>query len=93
MNEQELKPCPFCGSTDILYQLNVTEGYDVLYYAYMYCNKCNCRGARTFTKTLHHGEYNEEVSPGEYKGSVEIHADKEIKEKAIKLWNRRVNEK
>lgn len=84
MNEKELKPCPFCGSKDIRYSLKVTGHFDIRYHASMYCNKCHCYGARTVTKTIPFGEY---------KGRYEIEADESVKEKAIELWNRRVNEK
>lgn len=78
----ELKPCPFCGSTDIRYSLKVTGHFDVRYHASMYCNKCHCYGARTVT---------EQVSDNDYKGRSSIERDETIKQKAIEAWNRRAD--
>lgn len=80
MTEQELKPCPFCGSTDIQYSLKVTGHFDIRYHASMYCNKCHCYGARTLTKKVRYSDY---------KGRNKIANDESTKEKAIELWNRR----
>jgi Lar family restriction alleviation protein len=77
----ELKPCPFCGGTDIRYSLKITGHFDVRYHAAMYCNKCHCYGARTLTGTVRHDNY---------KGRTAIENDAAIKAEAIEAWNRRV---
>ena len=76
----ELKPCPFCGGTDIRYSLKITGHFDVRYHATMYCNKCHCYGARTLTGMVHHYDY---------KGRTVIKNDATIKAAAIEAWNRR----
>ena len=79
----ELKPCPFCGGTDIRYSLKVTGHFDVRYHAAMYCNECHCYGARTLTKFVPH-DY--------YKGRTAIENDAEVKEMAERAWNRRAED-
>ena len=76
----ELKPCPFCGGTDIRYSLKITGHFDVRYHASMYCNNCHCYGARTLTKIVDHNDY---------KGRSQIEADESIKQQAEDAWNRR----
>ena len=46
----ELKPCPFCGNTDIRYSLKITGRFDVGYHASMYCNKCQLLCCKTLFK-------------------------------------------
>lgn len=79
----ELKPCPFCGGTDIRYSLKITGHFDVRYHAAMYCNNCHCYGARTLTKTVRHEDY---------KGRTEIENNVEVKQNAIEAWNRRAED-
>lgn len=76
----ELKPCPFCGSTDIRYSLKITGRFDVRYHASMYCNKCHCYGARTLTGIVRHDNY---------KGRHMIEADESIRKQAEDAWNER----
>ncbi len=76
----KLKPCPFCGSTDIRYSLKITGHFNVRYHASMYCNKCHCCGARTLTKSIRHNDY---------KGRLQIEEDKSIRQQAEDVWNRR----
>ena len=80
----KLKPCPFCGSTDIRYSLKITGHFDVRYHASMYCNKCHCYGARTLTESVSHNDY---------KGRHYIEQDETIKQKAIEACNTRSPEK
>lgn len=77
----ELKPCPFCGSTDIRYSLKVTGHFDIRYHAAMYCNKCHCYGARTLTKIIRHDDYH---------GRRQIEEDKDIRQQAEDAWNNRI---
>ena len=79
----ELKPCPFCGGTDIRYSLKITGRWEIGYHASMYCNKCHCYGARTLT---------EKVPYRDYKGRTAIERDETIKRKAIEAWNRRAED-
>ena len=76
----ELKPCPFCGGTDIRYSLKITGRWEVRYHASMYCNKCHCYGARTLT---------EKLDCDDYKGRHHIEQDETIRQKAVDLWNTR----
>ena len=80
----KLKPCPFCGSTDIRYSLKITGHFEVRYHASMYCNKCHCYGARTLTTV---------VKNNDYKGRTTIENDETVKQKAIDAWNTRTDEK
>lgn len=80
MENTELKPCPFCGSTDIRYSLKIKGHFDVRYHAAMYCNSCHCYGARTLTETIKHSDYI---------GRTNIERDPKIKQKAIDAWNMR----
>ena len=75
----ELKPCPFCGSTDIRYSLKITGHFDVRYHASMYCNKCHCYGARTLTTV---------VKNDDYKGRTTIENDETVKQKRLMLGMR-----
>ena len=79
----ELKPCPFCGGTDIRYSLKITGHFDVRYHASMYCNVCHCYGARTLTKVVPHDDY---------KGRTTIEKDTVIREMAERAWNRRAED-
>ena len=76
----KLKPCPFCGGTDIRYSLKITGHFDVRYHASMYCNKCHCYGARTLTESINHDDY---------KGRHYIEKDETIRQKAVDKWNTR----
>lgn len=70
----ELKPCPFCGSTDIRYsEKTATLNWECHYRLSYYCNKCHCYGPRFLTP------------PKEYYGEI----TEEERAKAKELWNKR----
>ena len=73
---QELKPCPFCGSTKLKVESkhNGTHYYSGTHTATVRCNKCHARGSTASCK----------VEKGKYS------ADELTKQRAIDLWNRRV---
>lgn len=78
-----IKPCPFCGSTDIRSSLKAASAGcgEVRYHATMYCNKCHCYGPRVITKV---------VVSNDYRGRSELEKDIIIKEKALLAWNSRL---
>lgn len=53
--EKELKPCPFCGSPDILIN-------DDSYTMYAYCDWCGARGAEKPTKEKAAEAWNERTN-------------------------------
>ena len=76
----ELKPCPFCGNTDIRFSVKTTTiKFKRAYHFAMYCPKCNCYGARVLWK--HDGKM----------GRCDIEKNEDFKQKAIKAWNRRAD--
>lgn len=78
---RELKPCPFCGGTDIQYSIKTTGGYERKYHASMFCNTCHCYGARILYKV---------PSDNKFYPRHLVEDDTELQEKAIEAWNRRV---
>lgn len=80
MTDNELKPCPFCGGTDIRLSIKRTE-YPYWYSA-LYCRSCNCYGARTRVTVLKKG----------WISRVEIERSADVRHKAIEAWNRRVEQ-
>lgn len=78
---RELKPCPFCGGTDIQYSIKTTGGYKRQYHASMFCNTCHCYGARILYQV-----------PNKDYSRYLVENDTELHEKAIEAWNRRVEE-
>ena len=72
----ELKRCPFCGGEDIRYSLKTMGRREGTYHVAMYCNKCNCYGARTIIKPLEETRW-------------QIENNEKYKEIAIKAWNTR----
>lgn len=75
--DKELKPCPFCGSSDIRYsEKTATINWQTRYRLAFYCNKCHCYGPR-FT-TPEKDSYRE--------------ITQEEREQAKKLWNGRNNQ-
>lgn len=77
MNNQELKPCPFCGSTSLKVESkhNGQWTFTGTHSVTVRCNKCHARGSTASRKV--NGTY----------GEREV-----TMQKAIELWNRRVNE-
>ena len=79
MKEAELKPCPFCGSTDIRYSIKIAmhRGNKRMHRVAMFCWDCNCYGARTLIDTSGRKLYH-------------VEKDTRFEEIAIEAWNRRV---
>lgn len=79
MKENELKPCPFCGSEDIRYSIKIAmnRGNKQRHRVAMFCWNCNCYGARTLIDTSGINRY-------------AVEGDKRFEDVAIKAWNRRV---
>ena len=72
-NVEELKPCPFCGSTKLkLMKKNYNHKGYTKQKLYVRCNKCNARGGTVSQETI-------------YTDTV----DEDIKCVAIDLWNNR----
>lgn len=77
MPEIKLKPCPFCGSTDI--RLSIKRAKYPYWYSAMYCNSCHCYGARTRFVIEKEG----------YISEREIKASTNAESMAVDAWNRR----
>lgn len=75
MSENELKPCPFCGSTSLKVESKHNgQWHDSgTHSATVRCNKCHARGSTASSKA----------------GKRVYSASEEAKAKAIELWNRR----
>ena len=73
----ELKPCPFCGSTDI--ELSIKKTKYPFWYTSMYCKKCNCYGARTKVTVQGLG----------YVTRDDIAFNKDTERIAVEAWNTR----
>lgn len=75
MNESELKPCPFCGSTSLKVESKHNGQWSDhgTHSATVRCNKCHARGGTASSKA----------------GKNIYTASEEAKNKAIELWNRR----
>lgn len=72
-----ISPCPFCGSTKLKVESkhHGQHYYEGTHSATVRCNKCHARGPTASCK----------VEKGKY------HADTVTEQKAIELWNARVN--
>ena len=79
----ELKPCPFCGSTDLEISSKCVQrdyGTEIQYQVCVYCKKCNAYGTRVLTEKVKKNVY-----PQPFIDFAKA------KEKAIEVWNRRVD--
>lgn len=83
----EVKPCPFCGSSDIRYSVKAApDKIDASYrhisrfYIAMYCQKCHCYGSRVVVTP--------DTSVG-YNARYEVENSSKYKERAIAAWNKR----
>ena len=74
----ELKPCPFCGSTSLKVESkhNGRLYYTGTHSATVRCNKCHARGGTASCK----------VEKGKHR------ADGDTEKRAIEAWNRRAND-
>ena len=71
----ELKPCPFCGGSDVRYSIK-TVG--VGYHAAFYCNYCHCYGPGY-------------IARGPFENRNEIERNEHTKRWARNLWNKRAD--
>lgn len=74
---EEVKECPFCGGTKILYSVSKANAIDA-YYGQCYCDNCKAYGPRVRWV---------ETSRGSKRYSAE--QNKEHKKEAVNLWNKR----
>jgi transposase-like protein len=73
-----MKPCPFCGSSDIRYSIKTgTSNFKRIYHASWYCWDCNTYGPRVLYKP----------AEGAHRSTVE--KDETLKAAALKLWETR----
>lgn len=79
MNDKELKPCPFCGSTSLKVESKHNGKWSGkgTHSATVRCKKCYARGSTASCKVNANSRWE---------------ADEATKQKAIELWNRRVSE-
>lgn len=77
MTDNELKPCPFCGSTSLMIQSkhNGRRAATGTQSATVRCNKCHARGSTASCKVTKETRFG---------------ADETTKQKAIAAWNTRV---
>jgi hypothetical protein len=92
MNEPELKPCPFCGSTKLKVECkSVLDGYigDIHRVKRMTfsvrCNKCHARGGAVGGRVIDSFRF----SMTEKDLPEWATTDTWLKERAIEAWNRR----
>ena len=77
----ELNPCPFCGSNKIGYSTKLKHYRGQSYIqACFYCEDCNAYGSRVL------GDKFKMYSKPRERAVL----DKDVKEKAKEMWNRRV---
>ncbi len=76
---KDAKPCPFCGSNDL--GISTSSGRDC-YYKAVYCKKCHCYGPRL--------RWAVDRSQFAYNKRYEFEHDTETDEKAINMWNNRM---
>lgn len=76
MSENNLKPCPFCGSNNIDYSIKTCGSYRGQYHVAMYCKDCNCYGKRTLIEPTETARW-------------EIEKNSQYKELAMQAWNTR----
>lgn len=81
--ESNLKPCPFCGGTNLGFSSKTVArkyGSCRAYHGAIYCKKCNAYGARVLSETI------KNVYP-----MPDVDFD-ELERRAVEAWNRRTPE-
>ena len=75
--ELEIKPCPFCGNTKLKVESkhHGAHYYSGTHSASVRCGKCHARGPTASCKVT----------------KEQMHADQETNNRAIELWNARIN--
>lgn len=77
----KLKPCPFCGGSDIRYSIKIAlhKRNEQRHRVAMFCWDCNCYGARTLVDTSGRNRY-------------AVERDESLQQIAIEAWNRRASD-
>ena len=80
---KELKPCPFCGSNELIIDVSgeiQPKRKAIEYTAYVECAKCLAKG----------GAVMEELKIHLFGGNIEFDTiDEKFKERVIEVWNKR----
>jgi len=74
---EEIRPCPFCGSTNIDKSIKTSGRWERLYHVQMYCKKCHTYGPRVLLK----------VNKDAHRSEIEY--NQEAEKLAIDKWNER----
>lgn len=76
---QEVKPCPFCGGSNIKFSFKVAsrKRTSVVYHACMYCDDCKASSPRVLAH----------ITVENYRL---LDIDESFKEQALELWNKRM---
>lgn len=78
---KEVKPCPFCGGSNIKFSFKVAsrKRISATYHACMYCDDCKASSPRVLVH----------VSTENFR----LNANEDtFKEQALEQWNRRIND-
>jgi len=82
---KELKPCPFCGSNELIVDVSGVAPHKRMVIEYTACVEC----AKCFAKG---GAVMEELKIHLFGGNIEFDTiDEKFKERVIEAWNRRKN--
>lgn len=75
----EIKPCPFCGSSNIKFSFKVAsrKRTSAVYHACMYCDNCKASSPRVLAH----------ITVENYRL---LDTDESFKEQALELWNKRM---
>ena len=86
----EIKPCPFCGSTNIDFSSKTSSSSTGrTYHVVVYCKKCRAYGPRVLVRCC---DIPEEANKPQYLQLVNLKDGKYsqmAKDKAIEKWNER----
>ena len=76
---QYVKPCPFCGSSNIKFSCKVVniKRTSSTYHVCMYCDDCKASSPRVLAH----------ITVGNYRL---LDTDESFKEQALELWNKRM---
>lgn len=91
---QEIKPCPFCGNPKVklvknarFYTFSYGDKYIERVKYSVRCGVCYARGGLASGLVVNYGNCENDV-PASYRNKIAT--DDELQEKAIELWNRRI---
>lgn len=81
MDENKLKPCPFCGGKAVFQiKSNGSSHYDVHFEFTIKCQKCGCELPKTYSFAFTLGDCGQIIPQNDQR------------KKALELWNRRSQE-